>query len=92
MPQYRVDINGQNFLVLADGRAGKYGFFTTRFVEAPDSAAAEEEAVRVIRETRRLRELVRNAPDDPPLLDVTAVTELDYYDDRVLGLAWYPEG
>ncbi len=94
MPKYKVLINGANFLIEMDGRIAKYGFFTTRFVEATDADAAENTAVQMIRETQRLRDLVRNAPDDPPVMDVTDITEMESFDGiRNLepGFAWYEE-
>jgi hypothetical protein len=33
-------------------------------------------AVQKVRETERLRQLVRNAPNDPPVMDVDAIVEL----------------
>jgi hypothetical protein len=94
MPRYKVEINGQNFLIHMEGQIAKYGFFTTRFVEATDSTAAENTAVQMIRETQRLRELVRNAPDDPPVMDVIGITEMESVDgtgSREPGFAWYEE-
>ena len=76
MLKYKVEINGANFLIDMEGRTAKHGFFTIRYVEAPDGAAAENAAVQMIRDTQRLRDLVRNAPDDPPVMDVTSVIEL----------------
>jgi len=76
MPKYKVLINGANFLIDMDDRIAKFGFFTTRFVEATDADAAENTAVRMIREAQRLRDLVRNAPDDPPVMYVTGITEM----------------
>jgi hypothetical protein len=77
MPEYKVEINGQNFLIDMDGQPVKCGFFTHRFVVANDSTEAESAAVEVIRKTQRLRDLVRNGPDDPPIMDVTSITELE---------------
>jgi len=93
MPAYRVMINGQNFLVEMDGRVAKYGFFTTRIVEAADPAAAEHAAVQMIRETQRLRDLVRNDPADPPVMDVTSIVELESgeAESREPGFVWYEE-
>ena len=94
MPKYKVLINGANFLIEMDGRIAKYGFFTTRFVEATDADAAENTAVQMIRETQRLRDLVRNAPDDPPVMDVIGITELESFDgieNLEPGFAWYEE-
>jgi hypothetical protein len=94
MSKYQVEINGTNFLIDMESRTANYGFFTTRFVEAADSAAAEHAAVQMIRETQRLRDLVRNARDDPPVIDVTSVTELASFDGiehQEPGFVWYEE-
>jgi hypothetical protein len=94
MSAYRVMINGQNFLVEMDGRLAKYGFFTARIVESPDPIAAEYAAVQMIRETQRLRDLVRNEPGDPPVMHVTSIVELesgDEIEDREPGFVWYEE-
>jgi hypothetical protein len=80
MPKYKVEINGANFLIDMQGRRAKCGFFTIRFVEAPDAAAAENAAVEMIRETQRLRDVVRNGPDDPPVMDVIGIFEMESFD------------
>ena len=92
MPTYRVEINGQNFLIDLDGHVAKRGFFTFRVIDAVDAHSAEAEAVRRIREQPDLRALVRNAADDPPVLDVENVVELDEFEeDAGLGFIWYDE-
>jgi hypothetical protein len=94
MPKYQVDINGQNFLIEMEGKLGRYGFFTIRYVEAADAKAAENGAVEMIRTTQRLRELVRNGPDDPPIMDVTEIAELESFnkiENMEPGFIWYEE-
>ena len=94
MACYRVEINGQNFLIEMDGRLGRYGFFTTRFVEALDPVGAENAAIQRIRETQHLRDSVRNSPDDRPVMDVTLIAELESFDgiaNREQGFVWYEE-
>ena len=94
MPKYKVEINGANFLIDVDGRTAKYGFFTIRFAEAPNVVEAENSAVQMIRHTQRLRDLVRNAPDDPPIMDVIAITEMQSLagiENLEPGFAWYEE-
>ena len=81
-------------MIEMDGRIAKYGFFTTRFVEATNADAAENAAVQMIRETQRLRDLVRNAPGDPPVMDVTGITAMESFDgikNLEPGFAWYEE-
>jgi hypothetical protein len=94
MPHYRVMINGRNFLVAMDRRVAKQGFYTVRFVEASDPTVAEYAAVQMIRETRRLHDLVRNASEDPPLMDVTSIDEVEILppiEEREPGFVWYEE-
>ena len=76
MPKYQVTVHGKNFLIDTDGRTAKLGFLTHRYLEAADASAAEYAAVQKVRETERLRQLVRNAPNDPPVMDVDAIVEL----------------
>jgi hypothetical protein len=94
MPNYEVEINGQNFMIDMDGRVAKHGFFITRFVEVTDPAAAENAAVQMIRETQRLRDIVRNDSGDPPVMDVTSIVELESFEgieNREPGFVWYEE-
>src|SRR5262249_16780955 len=94
MPKYMIEINGRNFLVAMEDRIAKHGFFTLRFVEAADPEAAEEAAVRMIRETRSLRDLVQNSSEDPPVMDVTGIEEMESFEAVETlepGLIWYEE-
>jgi hypothetical protein len=94
MPIFRIEINGQNFLIDSEGQVAKHGFFTMRYVEAYDASVAENEAIEMIRKSQRLRDLVRNRSDDPPVMDVTEIVELESLDDiehREPGFIWYPE-
>lgn len=91
MPKYRVLVDARNYLVEMGGIEGKYGFFTSRFVEANDPVAAESAAVQMLRDDAELRGLVRNSPDDPPMIHVEKITELDSPDGikNQPGRAWY---
>lgn len=94
MPRYRVQIEGRNFLIDKEGRAEKMGFITFRVVDAADPAAAELEAVRLVRETERLRAVVRNPPDDPPTLEINEMFEYATPEDAQeaeTGFIWFPE-
>jgi hypothetical protein len=92
--KYHVEINGRNFLIETQRGLAKHGFFTTRFVEAVDRAAVELAAVQTIRENQGLRDLVRNASDDPPIMDVTSIDELapsHVVEGVEPGFVWYSE-
>lgn len=44
MKKYKVLVRGENFLFNVDGKPGKLGFYTTRFVEAKNEDDAKEVA------------------------------------------------
>jgi hypothetical protein len=72
----------------------KHGFFTNRFVEADDESSAESLAVEQLRKKPALREMVRNAPEDPPRIHLQKIVELRSFDGLPTldqGLVWYPE-
>jgi hypothetical protein len=60
MPTYRVQIEASNLLVNMDGRPGKHGFITFRFVQADEPVAAENAAVQMIRDDAELRGSILN--------------------------------
>jgi acetolactate synthase regulatory subunit len=94
MLMYQVEINGRNFLLDVEGQVAKHGFFTICFVEAEDPAAAENTAIRIIRETQKLRDLMRNASNDPPVMDVTQIIEVGSFnqiENPEPGFVWYVE-
>jgi hypothetical protein len=50
--------------------------------------------MRMLPEKQRFRDLVRNTPDDPPVMDVTSVIELASFDgieNLEPGFVWYQE-
>lgn len=49
MPKFSVFINGRNFLIAGPHGEAKHGFYTARFVEAPDPQAAEDAAIAQLR-------------------------------------------
>jgi hypothetical protein len=92
MPKYRVQIDAKNFLLNLDGATAKYGFITYRVVDAPDPAAAENSAVQMIRDDHELRDLVLNEKNDPPVMDVEEIVEVETVDDASQGQpgrVWY---
>jgi len=50
MPKFKVFVNGRNYWVDLDGERRRFGFYTTRFVEAASPEEAEERAVQLPRE------------------------------------------
>jgi hypothetical protein len=94
MPKYQVEVNGRNFLLDMEDQLAKYGFITLRYVEAADSSTAETAAVALLRSSDKLRLGVRNDPEDPPVMDVTEIREVDsgeFHDNPQPGFLWYEE-
>lgn len=87
---YRVLINGANFLLDFDGKREKHGFYTTRWVLANDDASAEAAAVLEMRNDSKLKGLILNDKDDPPLLHVKDINE-DESLKPPIGFAFYQE-
>ena len=77
MATYRALIEGKNFLLSVDGNLTRHGFFQTVFVGAPDPATAESEALKSVRGDEALRVQTQNALDDPPILYVESVEEVE---------------
>ena len=87
-------IEGRNFLIDGPSGKSKCGFYTVRFVEAADAEAAESAAVNRLRERSSLREMVLNGPDDPPMMYVTEIEQLESFEGIESldpGLIWYDE-
>lgn len=94
MQKYKVRIEGRNFLIASNAGETKHGFYTTRFVESVDAEGAEHAAVGQLRDRKTLREMTLNERDDPPLMYVTEIEELESFSGLKSldqGLVWYPE-
>lgn len=79
MSEWRVLLNGSNFLMEFEGRPTKLGWFTTRYVEAEDEHSAEVAAVALIRRDPKLSGVL-NAPSDPPLILLDEIEESPFVD------------
>lgn len=100
MPQYRVLIHGENFLLLHgvkgdDAHPIKMGFFTNRFLE---SATDYPSPMSISKSLTEIRELLTpvNDEEDPPMLMIQEIWPVDVplcVEDQqyVQGLFLYPE-
>lgn len=83
-------IEGSNFAIRLDGKVGKHGFFTTRFVEAKDSRNAETLVMNLIRD--ELKSIVLNDRSDPPMMYAEEIHEIDDFGDNIVpgsGFTWF---
>jgi hypothetical protein len=90
--KFKVMVEGVNFLIDMDNELGKYGFYTTRVVEAADETEAEALAVEMLR--IELLKSVRNEASDSPVMFVEEIEELKSFDEFRKpggGFVWYPD-
>ena len=84
MKKYIVRLEGRNYLLADKGGARRFGFATTRNVEATSPEAAEKTAVEKIRADEELNASVLNDASDPPHVTATHHVEVDSFDpDRI---------
>ena len=81
MKKFSVFIHGKNFLIRLDQKIERLGFYTTRYVEAEDSALAEFKAAELIQNDKDLNQNVFNTPENPPMLYAEEILELDSFGD-----------
>ena len=94
MKKFRVLVRGENFLLESEGAVKRFGFYTTRFVEALDKDEAERRAVESLRQEDRLRGGVLNDQSDPPMLfaeEIDEISSFEAIEDRSPGLAFYED-
>ena len=91
MPLYRVHLHGKNLLIEMDGVIKKHGFYTHRDVTAEDAEDAESVAVQMLREHQSLGQWVKNPVNDPPIVDMEDLAEIEELSPTQPGLIWYPE-
>lgn len=91
-------LHGENFLIdIGDGEA-KHGFYSARYVNADNPNHADQvfiDEFRASDKSDELRNLMKNLPDDLPLVTVEEITEYpldaDFENGIIPGLAFYLE-
>jgi hypothetical protein len=76
MRKFRVSLEGKNFIINSETGPERFGFFTTRYVEARDDQEATEVALNLIRNDKSLMASVLNKKNDAPMLYVEEIVEL----------------
>jgi len=87
-------MEGKNFLLNLEGITQKYGFFTTRYIEANNPEEAELKAVQLIREDSEISESIKNPQSDPPMIYLNTLDELASFegvDVPGAGYSFYPD-
>jgi len=92
--KYIVMLEGRNFIFDYEGKPTRFGFSTTRHVEAANPEEAGRRATQEVREDDRLNASLLNDPSNPPRVTTTRTIEVDSFDsDRSpeLGYIFYED-
>ena len=77
--KYGVMLEGRGFLLDMKGSVQKYGFFTTRYIEADSPEQAEIRAVQLIRQDKLIKSAAKNE-GSRPMIYVDSITELKSFE------------
>jgi hypothetical protein len=93
MTYYRVRLNGQNFLLNLQGKVKKYGFYTTRDVEAESFEEAELKAVDLVKEDDAIKNSAVNEKDNSPMIYLEEIRILESGEEQLKnsGYSFYTE-
>jgi hypothetical protein len=75
MKDFKVVINGQNFLIQQQDQVILSGFYAPRFVNANTSEEAQEQAMHLVINSPSLRNVICNTKENPPKLLVDEILE-----------------
>jgi len=92
MPWFKCFAAGENFYRLDDGNVERFGFYTTRWVEAKNSQEAEVKVVEMLRQEPQLaRPEWYDGREPRPAVSIERIEEVPADDARdPLGFAFYP--
>jgi hypothetical protein len=94
MKKFIVMLEGRNFIFNYEGEPTRFGFSTTRHVEAADAEEAERRAIQDVLEDDQLNASLLNDPSNPPRVTMTRIIEVESFDpDRSpqLGYIFYED-
>jgi hypothetical protein len=77
---YIVLLEGRNFIFDYEGKPTRFGFSTTRHVEAANPEEAARLAIQDVRGDDRLNASLLNDPSDPPRVTTTRTVEVESFD------------
>jgi len=92
MNKYKIMLNGQNFVIdLGEGQE-KYGFYTTLYAHANSKAEAENIAIESIHKINTIKDNIKNADNDPPILYAEEIIAIENDElEQALELSWFKE-
>lgn len=92
MPYYRVMLRGHNFSGAPIGKRGRFGLYTTRFVQALNAKRAEYKAVALVWRDPKLAQPAPRNDTDRARLTVDSITKIERLPlRRGGGATWFRE-
>ena len=92
--KYVVMLEGRNLIFAHEGEPKRFGFSTTRDVEATNPKEAEQRAIQEVREDDELNASLLNDPSNPPRITVMRYIEVHSFDSSTrheLGYIFYED-
>jgi len=77
MANFRVKLNGKNFLLDLNGEPTKFGFYATSYIKAASPAEAGKIATILIHQNRILKESVLYEGVDRPSMEILEITPMN---------------
>jgi hypothetical protein len=74
--KFQIRLRGENLRMQFEGAAGRYGFYTPRFVEADRPEEAEALAIALVSQDLALRQALLNDQSDPPMICLDELTQV----------------
>lgn len=90
--KFRILVEGQNYTFISNNTREKFGFFTTRFVEADNSSEAEDIVLQLIND--ELKQIAWNDLNDPPVIsidEIEIISSFENIDVPGFGFTFYKE-
>lgn len=92
MRKFRIMLEGNNILMQEDSQINKFGFFTTRLVEAESENVAKELAINLV--VSELNLIILNSTTAPPSISIESIDEVTSFGNDLApgkGFSWYRE-
>ncbi len=75
MKDFKVILNGKNFHIHSEGSTQILGFYATRFVKADTEMEAQEKAMHLVMNDKKLQSAIRNPSDNAPQIHVDELAQ-----------------
>jgi len=91
MKNYKIMLNGQNFVIDLGKGLARHGFYTTHYASADSKAEAELIAIESVKKHDNIMHNIKNNENDPPILYAEEIVEIETIDGTEQELSWFQE-